>query len=116
MKKVEIDPVLIILGIIAALIVGIVTGAVSVGKFLIKKFKQLIVELRVAHKKELSDVKNESDKHIKHKNETIFNQQKIIDDLLDLFYVKDEKGKCLVDTTIGRHSYNQIVKQRARIN
>lgn len=57
MKKVEIDPVLIILGIIAALIVGIVTGAVSVGKFLIKKFKQLIVELRVAHKKELSDVK-----------------------------------------------------------
>lgn len=116
MKKVEVDPVLIIIALISALILGILTGAVTVGKFLIKKFKQLIAELRAEHKKELQNLKDKSKKNINGKNEIISKQQKIIDQLLELFHVKDEKGKCIADTVIGRHSYNQIVKQRSKLN
>lgn len=116
MSKVEVNPITIIIAVVSALIVGIVTGAVVVGKFLIKKFKQLVDELRASQKKELEDARKESKGHIKRKDEIISKQQKIIDQLLELFHVKDNNGRCIADTMIGRFSYNQIVKQRSRLN
>lgn len=116
MSKVEVNPVTIILAVLSALIIGIVTGAVGVGKFLTKKFKKLITELRETHKNDLKEARQESKRNIKRKNEIISKQQNIIDQLLDLFHVKDEKGRCIADTTLGRFSYNKIMKQRSRIN
>lgn len=115
MNKVEVNPIPIIIGVIAALLIGIATGAVGVGKVLTKRFKQRIAELRAAHKKELEDERKESKEYIKRKGEIISKQQKIIDQLLELFHVKDENGKCIMDTTLGRFSYNKIVKQRSRL-
>lgn len=115
MKKVEVNPVVIIITVVAALIIGIATGAIGVGKVLIKKFKQLVDELRKVQKKELEDVRKESKEHIKRKNETISKQKNIIDQMLELFYVKNDKGRCIMDTTLGRFSYNKIVEQRSRL-
>lgn len=116
MKKVEVDPISIIIIVIGILIMGITISAVGVGKFLIKKFKILLAELRAVQKKELEDARKESQKLIDGKDEIISEQQKIIDQLLELFHVKDDHGRCIADTYLGRISYNRIVKQRSRLN
>lgn len=83
---------------------------------MIKNFKQLVAELRASHKKELEDALKESTGHIKRKDEIIAKQHKIIDRLLELFHVKNNNGRCIADTMIGRFSYDKIVKQRSRLN
>lgn len=60
MKKVEVDPVVLIIYAIMFLIACIITGAVSVGKRLTKKFKNQIEKLRAVHKEDLSAEKTNS--------------------------------------------------------
>lgn len=115
-NKIEVNPVVIILGLVGALIIGIVTGAIWVGKFLINKLKQKMKELRAVHKEDIKSIKEDSEKHINSKNEIIKKQQRIIDELLELFLIKDKKEKCIADTPLGQSIYKKIVKQRDKLN
>lgn len=116
MKKVEVDPVVLIIYAIMFLIACIITGAVSVGKRLTKKFKNQIEKLRAVHKEDLSAEKNKFSNDLAKKDEIIKKKDGIIEELLDLLQEKDEKGRSLIDTTLGLKTFNIITKQRRRLN
>lgn len=116
MKQVEVNPVVIIIAVVGALIVGIATGAISVGKYLIKRFKELVKRLRDAHKKDLEIEKDKHKKDLDAKDAVIKEEHSIIDELLDLLRKKDEKGRAIVDTKLGLSSFNIIKKQQTRLN
>lgn len=116
MNKVEVNPVTIIILVVTALVIGIATGAVSVGKYLIKEFKRRIMRLREIHKEDLRSEKDKFNKDLSKKDKIIEEKDGIIRELLDLLQKKDEKGKSLIDTTIGLKTYNVITAQRKRLN
>lgn len=116
MNKVEVNPVTIIIMVVAALIIGIVTGAVSVGKYLVKEFKRLINKLRAIHKEDLKFEKEKFRQDLSNKDEILKKKDGIIEELLNLLRKKDEKGKSLIDTTIGLKTFNVITTQRKRMN
>lgn len=116
MNKVEVNPVTIIILVVTALVIGIATGAVSVGKYLIKEFKRRIMRLREIHKEDLRSEKDKFNKDLSKKDKIIEEKDGIIRELLDLLQKKDEKGKSLIDTTIGLKTYNVITTQRKRMN
>lgn len=116
MAKVEVNPVTIILAVVGALIVGLATGAITVGKYLKTKFKELIKRLREAHKKDLNIEKDKHKKDLDAKDAVIKEERSIIYELLDLLQKKDEKGRAIVDTNLGRKSFNIIKKQQNRLN
>ena len=116
MNKVEVNPVTIIIAVVAALIVGIATGAAAVGKYLMKEFKRLIKKLREIHKEDLRSERNKFNGDLSKKDELLRKKDGIIEELLGLLQKKDEKGKSLIDTTLGLKTFNIITKQRNRLN
>ena len=116
MKNVEVNPITIIIVVVAALILGIATGAVAVGKYLKKEFKRLIKELREIHKEDLKSERNKFKDDLSRKDESLRKKDGIIEELLGLLQKKDEKGNSLTDTTLGLKAFNIITTQRKRMN
>lgn len=110
------NPVTLIIGIVIGIIGGIAIGAVAVGKIFIKKLKAIVAKLRAEYRNDLESTQQQATTIIEAKDTENKKLLQIIDDLLNLFHEKDEKGRSIIDSKIGRASYNQIVKQRSRLN
>lgn len=113
MKKFE-DPVVVILMLVATLIIGILTGAIAVGKYLVEKFKRNYSKLKKFNAQQLKYHKDKSTAIIKEKEEANKKYREIIEELINLLYEKDEKGRSVADTKLGGAILSQIIRQSAK--
>lgn len=116
MSKVEINPITVIIAAVALVITAMATGAIAAAKYLKNKLIKCIKKLQEVHKEDKRLDKEIFNQDLSKKDEIIKKKDEIIEELLNLLKEKDERGKSLIDTTLGLKTFNIITKQRNRLN